>query len=204
MKTITTEMQVQEIKEAMKTLYEDIRNSDVFESRNAKLYDLSYEYADIMQEYGADADDYSYWEIFCHDEWQEFEELVEENCCKLQYIGRTSSFYIVPDNDFFSHFDFNDVTFDDVVDNYNDYLIPTDYYDIFEDIIYGIDDEDYNDEFIVEAINDIYSYIFEDIEALKKAILKAENCIKYLNTFKENQIENFKYFLSSIIEIEED
>ena len=175
---------------------------------NLKLYDVS------MYCYENNIED-DYFNFFCECEYNYFNDTLKENNIELKYIGRTSTFRVIGENYFNGYWSIYDIEdFDKnisirekigyIIENYfyKEYNIGLEFEYDKEGNIINFDYEElknymlgYNDS--KEVLKNLYIELLSNnlIEELYNIV----STYKYINDFKENQIEIFKNFL----EIEE-
>jgi len=159
------------------------------ESRNLKLYDVSWKGADIIEKYplvnADDAERENAFIWFCEDSYEQFEEwMKEENIedCR-KYIGHSSSFYLTDlHND-----DISEVIEELIDDNYG-WLSGIELTVDDNSIEIEIDDEDEAPASLDYLANDF-------IEDVKRDLSDAIRIAKYIDDFKEHQIEYFKEYI---------
>ena len=165
-----------------------------------KLYDVAFYVGD-------DERLLNHFENFCHFEYEFFNEWLKENMLETEYIGRTSSFYFHGKN----IYDF------DIYDMKNDN-------NIFDTLAYGIESETealFNSDSLEHFYYDLENYLHynlqdsEDLENLDneldstlyeieeylieyyREIKDIRKAYKWLESYKDNQIENFKDFVAN-------
>ena len=171
---------------------------------NLKLYDVSYYVGD-------DEKLLKHFENFCECEYDYFQYWLDENMLKTEYIGRTSSFYFYGG---YSESNFYDFDIYDMKDDKN----------IFDTLGYGLESEletlfnsddfyqayynlennchvDLSDDYDLEDLetefdNSIYE-LEEYLQAYYKEIKAVKRAYKWLESYKDNQIENFKDFVAN-------
>ncbi len=200
--------QVQAIKKKKKKLQNYIvDNAAYFDYTNAKLHEVSYQYSEILEKYGVEDDNYTLWNIFCCDEWDMFEEYLKENDCEITHLGRTSSFCIHLER--CNLFNFTDnlyqIDLQEVADIVTDRVIGYSHYtELFDGILTDNSLTDYLDDYLDDDYTEIESdintlhewlVIDKDMQTLIDNLEKVIECRKYLDGFKEYQIENFEEFL---------
>lgn len=159
------------------------------ESRNLKLYNVSWKGADIIEEYplvnADDAERENAFIWFCEDSYEQFEEwMKEENIedCR-KYIGHTSSFYLT---------DLHDDNISGVIET----LIDNNY-GWLSGIELTVDDNNIEIEIYDEDEAPVsLDYLANDfIDDVKKELSDAIRIAKYIDSFKEHQIEYFKDYV---------
>ena len=172
-------------------------NNEMFEQMNLKCYDAFYYLSDAKENYPLlNDDDLQYvWDDFCECEYRNFCELF--NTKNLKYIGRTSSFNLIPEQ-IQNNFDRNDYK------NFENFacacfslsLSGWGWYNSFEEISNDIE------KMKVDELNELL-FNLESFDVSKKF----EECLeiyKYLKDFKQNQVEIFKEYLESQNELRQE
>ena len=164
---------------------------------NLKLYDVSF-YV------GNDEKLLKHFENFCECEYDYFQYWLEENNLKTEQLGRTSSFYFHSlDKNPYSFYDF------DIYDMKDDQ-------NIFDTLGYGLESETelllnssnlkefYYDLSDSDELDDLETELEDAIEELEeylqayyKEIKGVKRAYKWLESYKDNQIENFKDFVAN-------
>ena len=170
---------------------------------DAKLHDASYYKLQAEKDFPnlTEEEINSEFESMCEIEWNDFySEYIESKGLTLQHIGRTSTFRIVPKN---NYTEFHELETEirsskhDYVGQLLDWLeedlpIKKDFFakydhwefeDKLESYVGELDDALGNFEYILETIK-------SDWEDIKRAY-------QYLNRFKKNQVDTFKIYLES-------
>lgn len=200
--------QVQAIRGQLQKLQNYIAdNAEYFDYTNAKLHELSYHYFEILEKYGVEDDDYILWNMFCCDEWDNFEEYLKENNCEITHLGRTLSFCIHLEG--CNLFNFTDnlyqIELQEIADFVTDRVIG---YNHLTELFDGILTDNALSDYLDDYLDDDYTEIESDINTLHKWLVidkdmqtliddleKVIECRKHLDGFKEYQIENFEDFL---------
>ena len=165
-----------------------------------KLYDVAFYVGD-------DERLLNHFENFCHFEYEFFNEWLKENMLETEYIGRTSSFYFhgknIYDFDIYDMKNDNNI-FDTLaygIESETEALFNSDslehfYYDLENYLHYNLQDsedlENLDDE-LDSTLYEIEEYLIEyyrEIKDIRKAY-------KWLERYKDNQIENFKDFVAN-------
>jgi len=159
---------------------------------NVKLYDLAT--SDIDEKILA-----SEFDNFCHVQWENYQEVLNENNCVIKSLNRTSRFCILHDDIETSDLK-PDIALDEFVDEiahrsetYNDL-----YYDNCfseEDLEMTIDLWEGNGHDIRTIENRLENFK-EELEQLDKYLENMRFCYEVLNNFKAKQIEEFKEYVS--------
>lgn len=159
---------------------------------NAKLYDLATSGIDqkILE---------SEFDNFCHVQWENYQEVLNENNCVIKSLNRTSRFCILHDE--LEHSDLEpEISLDEFVDEiahrsetYNDL-----YYDNCfseQDLEMTIDLWEGNGHDIRTIENRLENFK-EELKQLDKYLESMRFCYEVLNNFKAKQIEEFKDYVS--------
>lgn len=159
---------------------------------NAKLYDLAT--SDIDEKILA-----SEFDNFCHVQWENYQEVLNENNCVIKSLNRTSRFCILHDELETSDLE-PEIALEDFVEviahrseTYNDL-----YYDncfTEEDLEMTIDLWEGNGHDIRTIENRLENFK-EELEQLDKYLESMRFCYAVLNNVKVKQIEEFKEYVS--------
>ena len=174
------------LKEGIKLLSNELIKN-VGMTTNLKLYDIAF---------NANTDDYNnHFEIFCMNNYDLFEEIEGENNTKREYVGNTSSFYIVSDGysgigDYYYMSDYNNVSdFRKKIMLINEFLYNNCNYITLDDEMSEFDDnirdlyDNCNDTEIIEYITqEIKNTLIDDLKDINKTY-------DYINDFKAHQLE---------------
>lgn len=171
---------------------------------NLKLHEVAYYIGHNEREINA-------FQSFCDTEFEYFEYWLQENNLKIEQIGRTSSFYFYSDESPYNFYDF------DIYDMKEDE-------NIFDTLGYGLESELetlFNSESMYQAFYDFENYCRYDLldsEDLENLDIELDNSIyeleeylqayciqvravkrayKWLESYKKNQVENFKDFVAN-------
>ena len=163
-----------------------------------KLYDLVYnsdiDFSDAM------------FEDFCYCEFNFFNGYLVENCCKCDYIGRSSKFTVNSSyRDFlFSYYNQCDyfannklTTLDKKVMIITEWLYCNDSICIALEKKLSESDGEILDAYDNCTYNETIEYIKRDFKDCIECLRDIKNVYDYINDFKKNQIENFKAFLDA-------
>ena len=171
---------------------------------NLKLYDIAY-YA------GSNEKLLSHFENYCHSEYDYFQYWLEENMLQTEYVGRTSSFKFYggyAESNFYD-FDIYDMKNDqnifdtlgfgfeselETLFNSNDFYQA--YYNLENDLNYDLLDCDDLDD-LETGLEDTIEELEEYLQAYYKEIKVVKRAYKWLENYKDNQIENFKDFVAN-------
>ena len=163
-----------------------------------KLYDLFYD-SDI------DFND-AMFEDFCYCEFNFFNGFLVENCCKCDYIGRSSKFTVNSSyRDFlYSYYNQCDyfannklTTLDKKVMIITEWLYYNDSICIALENKLSESDGEILDAYDNCTYNETIEYIKRDFKDCIECLRDIKNVYDYINDFKKNQIENFKAFLDA-------
>lgn len=176
---------------------------------NLKLHDANYLCESEL--------DYSNFNFFCEQEYSYFEEIEKEIETVRDYIGMTSSFVIKPKYDYslFRTFDTYEYNRKNILGKI--IMLIEEYFECEYSIdlliecdcsyeIFSIDTELAKEllKGLTITTREFFSTLYEEIE---KNILQEVNCVyktyKFLEDYKENQVEYFKEYLQNIKEEEE-
>lgn len=163
-----------------------------------KLYDLFY-YSDI---------DFSsaMFDDFCYCEFNFFNGYLVENCCKCDYIGRTSKFTVNSSyRDFlYSYYNQCDyfannklTTLGKKVMIITEWLYYNDSICIASENKLSESDTEILDAYDNCTYKETIEYIKHDFKNCIECLRDIKNVYDYINDFKKNQIENFKAFLDA-------
>ena len=169
-----------------------------------KLYDVSYYVGD-------DEKLLKHFENFCECEYDYFQYWLDENMLKTEYIGRTSSFYFYggyAESNFYD-FDIYDMKNDQNIFDTLGYGLESEtelllnssnlkefYYDLENELNYDLSDSDELDDLETE-LEDAIEELEEYLQAYYKEIKGVKRAYKWLESYKDNQIENFKDFVAN-------
>lgn len=171
---------------------------------NLKLYEVAY-YV------GNDEKLLKHFDNFCECEYDYFQYWLDENMLKTEYIGRTSSFKFYggyAESNFYD-FDIYDMKDDqnifdtlgfgfeselETLFNSNDFYQA--YYNLENDLNYDLLDCDDLDD-LETGLEDTIEELEEYLQAYYKEIKVVKRAYKWLESYKDNQIENFKDFVAN-------
>ena len=171
----------------------------ILDMYNLKLYDLAC-YNDCTIE------DF---ELFTYIEYENFNEYLRENSCKIHHYASTSSFFILNDNSKINEYILmrgSSISFTEKIEALVDAFLYEyiDYNLEIENLILTIEGDtiksDFNipyleDEEEEEDYNNYFDTLDKDlIEFIEYNITNVNNIIKYIEDFKKNQIAYFKDF----------
>ena len=171
---------------------------------NLKLYDVSFYVGDdekLLNDFMN----------FCECEYDYFKYWLEENMLQTEYIGRTSSFKFYggyAESNFYD-FDIYDMKDDNNIFDTLGYGLESEtelllnssnlkefYYDLENELNYDLSDSDELDDLETE-LEDAIEELEEYLQAYYKEIKGVKRAYKWLESYKDNQIENFKDFVAN-------
>ena len=148
---------------------------------------------------------------FCECEYDYFQYWLEENMLQTEYIGRTSSFKFYggyAESNFYD-FDIYDIKDDNNIFDTLGYGLESEtelllnssnlkefYYDLENELNYDLSDSDELDDLETE-LEDAIEELEEYLQAYYKEIKGVKRAYKWLESYKDNQIENFKDFVAN-------
>ena len=169
-----------------------------------KLYDVSYYVGD-------DEKLLKHFDNFCECEYDYFQYWLDENMLKTEYIGRTSSFYFYggyAESNFYD-FDIYDMKNDQNIFDTLGYGLESEletlfisddfyqaYYNLENDCHIDLSD-DYDLDDLETELEDAIEELEEYLQAYYKEIKGVKRAYKWLESYKDNQIENFKDFVAN-------
>ena len=171
---------------------------------NLKLYEVAYYI-------GGDEKLLNDFASFCECEYDYFQYWLEENMLQTEYIGRTSSFYFYGGHSESNFYDFDiydmkddENIFDtlgfgfeselETLFNSNDFYQA--YYNLENDLNYDLLDCDDLDD-LETGLEDTIEELEEYLQAYYKEIKDVKRAYKWLENYKDNQVENFKDFVEN-------
>ena len=171
---------------------------------NLKLHDIAF-YV------GYDEKLLSHFENFCECEYDYFQYWLDENMLQTEYIGRTSSFKFYggyAESNFYD-FDIYDMKEDNNIFDTLGYGLESEteiifdsgsleyaYYELENVLNYDLSDSDELDDLETE-LEDAIEELEEYLQAYYKEIKGVKRAYKWLESYKDNQIENFKDFVAN-------
>ena len=171
---------------------------------NLKLYEVAY-YV------GHDEKLLNDFASFCECEYDYFQYWLEENMLQTEYIGRTSSFKFYggyAESNFYD-FDIYDMKDDENIFDTLGYGLESEteiifdsgsleyaYYELENVLNYDLSDSDELDDLETE-LEDAIEELEEYLQAYYKEIKGVKRAYKWLESYKDNQIENFKDFVAN-------
>lgn len=171
---------------------------------NLKLYDIAY-YT------GSNEKLLSYFENYCHSEYEDFNYWLQEQMLETEYIGRTSSFYFYggyAESNFYD-FDIYDMKEDENIFDTLGYGLESEletlfnsddfyqaYYNLENDLNYDLQDSEDLENLETELDSSIYE-LEEYLQAYYKEIKAVKRAYKWLESYKANQVEDFKDFVAN-------
>ena len=168
------------------------------EYTNLKLYDICSEF-EFNNDY-----DYDNFNLFCQFSFEDFENYLDENHLKMDYIGRTSSFRLIDKNSNLSYYygqDWEDVELEEkAIMLLQEFLSYSNIFITVDDIISGehtINEEDIEefDYYYNMETNEDKDFIKDFKDFVKYEVEYFEGAYKYIEDFKENQCTYYKEFL---------
>ena len=172
---------------------------------NLKLHDIAF-YV------GNDEKLLKHFENFCECEYDYFQYWLEENNLKTEQLGRTSSFYFHSlDKNPYSFYDFDiyDMKDDKNIFDTLGYGLESEletlfisddfyqaYYNLENDCHIDLSD-DYDLDDLETELEDAMEELEEYLQAYYKEIKGVKRAYKWLESYKDNQIENFKDFVAN-------
>lgn len=181
------------IKTNMEVIINTLRKYDIETLFN--LYDLKLHDMATMDNLDADLFDF-----ICQCEYDNFKEYLEENNCITEYLGRTSSFWVISEYSRINKYDLNETLsnglnykletlvnafINEYIDNALEITIDKDFNFTYND---DITDENWYDMDDLERLADLLTNYERDLqEFIEYNITKPLEVIEYINDFKENQ-----------------
>lgn len=201
----------------VKTLLND--KADCFATRDLKLYDIAYNQV-LQDKFSLTDDQYNQaFEWFCSDSYMFFEEWLEEERIDksiMQYIGRTSSFNLIPQNGIVEFNRYDDINIEYSICEYISRCVSCcSNLDSLIDDIGEISLEkirqflsSVGNAFYCLTVEEAIASLKDDIEELTENILSeyeyaledVEKVHNYLKGFQDNQVEYFEEFLENYVE----
>lgn len=180
------------------------KHTEELDYTNLKLHDVAFYVGD-------DEKSLKNFNIFCENEYVYFNDLLEENMLETRQIGRTSSFYFYggySESNFYD-FDIYEMKEDQNIFDTLGYGLESEletlfnsddfyqsFYDFENDCRYNLLDSDDLENLETELDNSIYE-LEEYLQAYYKEIKGVKRAYKWLESYKDNQIENFKDFVAN-------
>ena len=171
---------------------------------NLKLYDVSFYVGDDEKLLNDFAN-------FCECEYDYFQHWLDENMLKTEYIGRTSSFYFYggyAESNFYD-FDIYDMKNDHNIFDTLGYGLESEteiifdsgsleyaYYELENVLNYDLSDSDELDDLETE-LEDAIEELEEYLQAYYKEIKGVKRAYKWLESYKANQVEDFKEYVAN-------
>ena len=181
------------IKTNIEVIINTLRKYDIETLFN--LYDLKLHDMATMDNLDDDLFDF-----ICQCEYNNFKEYLEENNCKVEHLGRTSSFWIVSEYSMINKFDLNETLsnglnykletlvnafINEYIDNALEVTIDKDFNFTYNS---NITDENWYDVDDLERLADLLTDYKRDLqEFIEYNITKPLEVIEYINDFKANQ-----------------
>ena len=193
--------QIEKLNKQFKKLQKHIQGLN---ATNLKLHDIAFYVGD-------DEKLLNHFRIFCEFEYEYFQYWLEENMLQTEYIGRTSSFKFYggyAESNFYD-FDIYDMKDDNNIFDTLGYGLESEtelllnssnlkefYYDLENELNYDLSDSDELDDLETE-LEDAIEELEEYLQAYYKEIKGVKRAYKWLESYKDNQIENFKDFVAN-------
>ena len=171
---------------------------------NLKLYDVSFYVGDdekLLNDFVN----------FCECEYDYFQYWLEENMLQTEYIGRTSSFKFYggyAESNFYD-FDIYDMKDDNNIFDTLGYGLESEtelllnssnlkefYYDLENELNYDLSD-DYDLDDLETELEDTIEELEEYLHAYYKEIKAVKRAYKWLESYKTNQVEDFKEYVAN-------
>ena len=171
---------------------------------NLKLYDVSFYVGDdekLLNDFVN----------FCECEYDYFQYWLEENMLQTEYIGRTSSFKFYggyAESNFYD-FDIYDMKDDQNIFDTLGYGLESEtelllnssnlkefYYDLENELNYDLSD-DYDLDDLETELEDAIEELEEYLHAYYKEIKAVKRAYKWLESYKTNQVEDFKEYVAN-------
>ena len=169
-----------------------------------KLYDVAFYVGD-------DERLLNHFENFCVAEYDYFEYWLNENMLEIQQIGRTSSFYFYGGHSESNFYDFDiyDMKDDNNIFDTLGYGLESEtelllnssnlkefYYDLENELNYDLSD-DYDLDDLETELEDAIEELEEYLHAYYKEIKAVKRAYKWLESYKTNQVEDFKEYVAN-------
>ena len=180
------------------------KHTEDLNATNLKLHDIAFYVGD-------DEKLLNHFRNFCEFEYEYFEEYLKENMLETEYIGRTSSFYFYGGHSESNFYDFDiyDMKEDENIFDTLGYGLESEteiifdsgsleyaYYELENVLNYDLSDSDELDDLETE-LEDAIEELEEYLQAYYKEIKDIRKAYKWLESYKDNQIENFKDFVAN-------
>ena len=181
------------IKTNMEVIINTLKKYDIEALFN--LYDLKLHDVVSMENF-----DWDIFEFMCQCEYDSFGEYLEENNCITEYLGRTSSFWVMSEYSRMNKYDLNEALSEgldykleilvnafvnEYIDNSLEITINKDFTFTYNDCL---EDTDWYDTEELEGLTELLSDYEKDLqEFIEYNIIKPLEFIEYINDFKENQ-----------------
>lgn len=171
---------------------------------NLKLHDVAFYVGD-------DERLLNHFEIYCHFEYEFFNEWLQENNLKIEQIGNTSSFYFYSDESPYNFYDFDiyemkedESIFDTLgygLESELETLFISDdfyqaYYNLENDCHMSLSDDYDLEDLETELDNSIYE-LEEYLQAYCVQVRAVKRAYKWLENYKAYQVDNFKDFVEN-------
>lgn len=181
------------IKTNMEVIINTLKKYDIEALFN--LYDLKLHDVVSMENF-----DWDIFEFVCQCEYDNFREYLEENNCITEYLGRTSSFWIISEYSRISKYDLNktlscgldykleilvNAFVNEYIDNSLEITINKDFTFTYNDCL---EDADWYDTEEIEGLTELLADYKKDLqEFIEYNVIKPLEVIEYINDFKVNQ-----------------
>lgn len=201
---MTRQTLLNNIKTNMEDIISTLKGYDIetlFDLYNLKLHEVVF-----MENFDEDT-----FEFMCRCEYDDFKEYLTEKNCITEYLGRTSSFWVVSEYSRISRFDLNytlsyglnykleilvNAFLDEYISNSLEINIDKDFTFTYND---NITDEDwYNTDELEELSNMLADYERDLQEFIEYNITNPLEVIEYINDFKVNQEKIYNEYAEDI------
>lgn len=192
------------IKANMEDIIRTFKKYDIealFDLYNLKLHEVV-----SMENFNEDI-----FEFMCQSEYNNFEEYLSECNCKVEFLGRTSSFWVVSEDSRISKFDLNDTLsyglnyklevlvnafLDEYISSNLEINIDKDFTFTYNDNI--TDENWYSTEELEDLSNMLTDYERDLQEFIEYNITNPLEVIEYINDFKANQESIYNEYAEDI------
>ena len=192
------------IKVNMNNIINALKNYDIealFDLYNLKLHEVA-----LMDNLNEDT-----FEFMCQCEYDNFREYLEENNCITEYVGRTSSFWVISEYSRINKFDLSDTLvyglnykIEVLVNAFlNEYISSSLEITINKDFTFTyndcLKDVDWYDTEEIEELTELLADYKKDLqEFIEYNIIKPLEVIEYINDFKVNQEKIYNEYAEDI------
>ena len=192
------------IKTNMEVIINTLRKYDIetlFDLCDLKLHEVA----------SMDNLDENTFEFMCQSEYDNFREYLEENNCITEYVGRTSSFWVLSEYSRIGKFDLSDTLsyglnykievlvnafLDEYISNSLEITIDKDFTFTYNDCL---TDVDWYDTEELEELSELLADYKKDLqEFIEYNIIKPLEVIEYINDFKVNQEKIYNEYAEDI------